>query len=88
MFDSGIMEWLVVAVVALLVLGPERALAAMKMAGLMLGKAKAAVADVQQQVEKDLPMAEVQLLKDNVQALRPSNVKKKVVELAVGSGQG
>lgn len=88
MFDSGMMEWLVVAVVALLVLGPERALTAMKMGGLMLGKAKAAMADVQQQVEKDLPMAEVQLLKDNVQALRPSNVKKKVVELAVGSGQG
>lgn len=87
MFDSGIMEWLVVAVVALLVLGPERALAAMKVGGLMLGKAKAAMADVQQQVEKDLPMTEVQLIKDNVQALRPSNVKKKVVELAVGSGQ-
>ncbi|MEH6386429.1 MULTISPECIES: twin-arginine translocase TatA/TatE family subunit [Pseudomonas] len=88
MFDSGMTEWLVVAVVALLVLGPQRTLTTMKMAGLMLGKAKAALADVQQQVEKDLPTEEVKLLKDNVQALRPSNVKKKVVELAVGSGQG
>ncbi|QJD57618.1 hypothetical protein HG264_01190 [Pseudomonas sp. gcc21] len=87
MFDSGMTEWLVVALVALLVLGPQRTLTTMKMAGLMLGKAKAALADVQQQVEKDLPTDEVELLKDNVQALRPSNVKKKVVELAVGSGQ-
>lgn len=87
MFDSGMTEWLVVAVVALLVLGPQRSLAAMKVAGLILSKAKAAVADVQRKVEKDLPVEEARLLKNNVQALRPTNVKKKVVELAVGSGR-
>lgn len=87
MFDSGLTEWLVVAVVALLVLGPQRALATMKMAGLMLGRAKAAMAEAQREVEKDLPLEEVRLLKDNVHALRTTNVKKKVVELASASAR-
>lgn len=76
MFDNSLTEWLVVAIVALLVLGPQRMLTTMKMAGVMLGKAKTAMAEVQQQVEKDLPAEEVKLIKESIQALRPSNVKK------------
>ena len=36
MFDSGMMEWLVIVMVALLVLGPQRCMTLLKMLGLML----------------------------------------------------
>ena len=81
MFDNGLSEWVLVLTVALLVLGPQRALAIVKVAGLMIGKAKGALADVQAQVEKELPQEELQELKDNVVALRQSNVKRKVQEV-------
>ncbi|WOD10284.1 twin-arginine translocase TatA/TatE family subunit [Pseudomonas sp. NyZ704] len=81
MFDNGLSEWVLVLTVALLVLGPQRALAITKVAGAMLGKAKAALADVQAQVEKELPREELQELKDNVIALKRSNVRRKVQEV-------
>lgn len=81
MFDNGMSEWVVVLTVALLVLGPQRALAITRFAGVMVGKAKAALADVQAQVEKELPQEELQVLKDNVVALKRSNVKRKVQEV-------
>ncbi|PCC99884.1 twin-arginine translocase TatA/TatE family subunit [Halopseudomonas pelagia] len=81
MFDNGMSEWVVVLTVALLVLGPQRALAITRFAGVMLGKAKAALADVQAQVEKELPQEELKEIKENVVALRRSNVKRKVQEV-------
>ena len=81
MFDNGMSEWVVVLTVALLVLGPQRALAITRFAGVMLGKAKSALADVQAQVEKELPQEELKEIKENVVALRRSNVKRKVQEV-------
>lgn len=81
MFENGLSEWVMVLTVALLVLGPQRALAITKFAGVMLGKAKAALADVQAQVEKELPSEELKVIKENVVALRRSNVKRKVQEV-------
>lgn len=81
MFDNSMGEWTLVLMVALLVLGPQRALALVKVAGLMLGKTKAALAEVQAQVEKELPAEEVQVIRDNVVALKQSNVKRKVQEV-------
>jgi len=45
---------LLVLTIALLVLGPRRALAIVEVVGLMIGKAKGALADLQAQVEKEL----------------------------------
>jgi sec-independent protein translocase protein TatB len=81
MFDNGLSEWILVLVVALLVLGPQRALVIINMAGLMLGKAKAAMAQVQEQVRKELPGEELEALQQQVQELRRSNVKRKVSEV-------
>lgn len=81
MFDNGMSEWVVILTVALLVLGPQRALAITRFAGVMLGKAKAALADVQAQVEKELPQEELKEIKENVVALKRSNVKRKVQEV-------
>jgi len=81
MFDNGLSEWVLVLTIALLVLGPRRALAIVEVVGLMIGKAKGALADLQAQVEKELPQEEIQELKDNVVALKQSNVKRKVREV-------
>jgi Sec-independent protein translocase protein TatA len=67
-----------VLVVALLVLGPQRALVIINMVGLMMGKAKVAMAQVQEQVRRELPGEEFEVLQQQVQELRRSNVKRKV----------
>lgn len=81
MFDNGLSEWVLVLVVALLVLGPQKALVIVNMAGLMLGKAKAAMAQVQEQVSRELPREELEVVQETVQELRRSNVKRKVTEV-------
>jgi sec-independent protein translocase protein TatB len=78
MFDNGLSEWVLVLVVALLVLGPQRALVIINMVGLMMGKAKVAMAQVQEQVRRELPGEEFEVLQQQVQELRRSNVKRKV----------
>lgn len=81
MFDNGLSEWALLLVVALLVLGPQRALVIINMAGVMLGKAKAAMAQVQEQVRKELPTEEVDVIQKQVQELKRSNVKRKAIDL-------
>lgn len=54
MFDIGFLELLLVAIVALLVLGPERMPAAVRMAGLYLGRIKRSLAEVRSQVEREI----------------------------------
>ena len=81
MFDSGMMEWLVIVMVALLVLGPQRCMTLLKMLGLMLGKAKAVFADVQRQVSEELPNEELQALDQQVKRLRTTNIRRRALEL-------
>ncbi len=78
MFDNGMTEWAVVLLVALLVLGPQRAMAIIHMAGVMIGKAKAALAEVQREVERDLPREELETLQAEVQQLRKTRVKPRM----------
>ena len=54
MFDAGFTEMLVVAIIALLVLGPERLPGAVRTAGLTIGRIKRGFADVRNQVEREL----------------------------------
>lgn len=54
MFDIGFLEMVVLAVVALLVLGPEKLPGAVRMAGLYLGRIKRSLAEVRSQVEREL----------------------------------
>lgn len=59
MFDIGFLEMVVVAIVALLVLGPERLPGAVRMAGLYLGRIKRSLADVRSQVEREMGADEI-----------------------------
>ncbi len=87
MFDNGMTEWAVVLLVALLVLGPQRAMAIIHMAGVMVGKAKAAFAEVQREVEKDLPREEIETLQAEVQQLRKTRVKPRLAVVKTEENQ-
>lgn len=54
MFDAGFTEMLVVAIIALLVLGPERLPGAVRTVGRTVGRIKRGFADVRSQVEREL----------------------------------
>ncbi|NBA98013.1 Sec-independent protein translocase protein TatB [Pseudomonas sp. R5(2019)] len=76
MFDIGFGELLLVGLVALLVLGPERLPAAARTAGQWMGKAKRMAQAIQLQVEEEVGANQLQqslqspLLLEKEQALR------------------
>lgn len=60
MFDVGFSELLVIAVVALLVLGPERLPRAARFAGLWVRRARAQWHSVRAELERDIATEELQ----------------------------
>src|SRR5690606_32171444 len=54
MFDIGFLEMVVVAVVALLVLGPDKLPGAVRTVGLYVGRIKRGMAEVRSQVEREI----------------------------------
>lgn len=71
MFDIGFFELLVIAVVALLVLGPERLPKAARFAGLWVRRARAHWYAVKAELERDLAAEELQRnLRETQDALR------------------
>ncbi|SDT11300.1 sec-independent protein translocase protein TatB [Halopseudomonas litoralis] len=83
MFDIGFLEMVIVAIVALLVLGPERLPGAVRMAGLYLGRIKRSLADVRSQVERELGADEIRqtlhndkIMADLAKKPGTSNVKR------------
>lgn len=59
MFDIGFLELLLVAVVGLLVLGPQRLPQAARTLGLYIGRIKRSVAGIQQEVNQQLQLEEM-----------------------------
>ena len=59
MFDIGFMEMLVVAVIALLVLGPERLPGAIRTVSLTVGRIKRGFSEVRNQVEREIGADEI-----------------------------
>ena len=59
MFDFGFWEILMVVLVALIVVGPERMPGLARTAGLWVGKAKRMIADVKSEIDNELAMSEL-----------------------------
>lgn len=59
MFDIGFWELCLIAVVALLILGPERLPTAARTAGLWIGKARRMVGNVKSEIDRELQLDEV-----------------------------
>jgi len=65
MFDIGFWELCVIAVVALLILGPERLPVAARTAGLWIGKARRLIGNVKTEIDRELQLDELRArLKD------------------------
>lgn len=65
MFDIGFWELCLIAVVALLILGPERLPVAARTAGLWIGKARRLIGNVKTEIDRELQLDELrQRLKD------------------------
>ena len=74
MFDSGFLELLVVGIIALLVVGPERLPEVAAKAGKFIGKMKAFVATTREDIEKEFRAEELQTMlkqqKEEISELR------------------
>jgi len=60
MFDSGFLELLVIGIITLMVVGPERLPGVAAKAGRMIGKMKAFIATTREDIEKELRTDELQ----------------------------
>lgn len=63
MFDVGFWELCLIAVVALVVLGPERLPRAARTAGFLIGKARRAVTDLRVEIERELDLDDLRRMK-------------------------
>lgn len=62
MFDVGFSELVMVALIALLVIGPERLPKAARIAGWWLGKARSTIANVKAEIKQELHAEEMRQL--------------------------
>jgi len=67
MFDIGFTELLVIGVVALIVVGPERLPRVARTAGALLGRLQRYVADVKADINREVELEELRKMKDSVQ---------------------
>lgn len=67
MFEIGFTEILLVGVVALVVLGPERLSAVARQLGLWVGKAQRMVGNVKAELNRQVDIGELREVKDNLQ---------------------
>lgn len=79
MFDIGFSELLVCAVIALLVLGPERLPQAARTAGRWVGKARRMVQQMSEEIDRQIKAEELrERLKDETQSLGLDQVQDSV----------
>ncbi len=67
MFDIGFSEMMVIAVVALIVIGPERLPKVARAAGLLLGRLQRYVNDVKSDINREMQLEELKKLQAQVQ---------------------
>ena len=78
MFDIGFSELVVIAVVALVVIGPERLPTVARTVGALLGRLNRYVSDVKADVEREMRLEEMKKLRAEVEA-QAAGIEKQVV---------
>lgn len=81
MFDFGFSEMLVVGIVALVVLGPERLPVVARTAGEWIGKAQRFVAQVKSDIDRETELSELKKIQEEAQAIA-NDVKSEVESAA------
>jgi sec-independent protein translocase protein TatB len=67
MFDVGFSELLVIGLVALIVIGPERLPRVARTLGILAGRLQRYVADVKADINREVELDELRKMKDSVQ---------------------
>src|SRR5574339_35289 len=67
MFDIGFSELLVIGVVALIVIGPERLPRVARTIGHLMGRMQRYVADVKADIDREVALEELRKMRDSVQ---------------------
>ena len=67
MFDVGFSELIVIAIVALVVIGPERLPKVARTAGLLLGRLQRYVNDVKADINREMQLDELKTLRSELQ---------------------
>lgn len=67
MFDIGFSEMIVIAIVALVVIGPERLPRVARTAGLLLGRLQRYVSDVKSDINREIQLDELKRLQSEIQ---------------------
>ena len=67
MFDIGFSEMMVIALVALIVIGPERLPRVARTLGILAGRLQRYVADVKADINREVELEELRKMKDSVQ---------------------
>lgn len=79
MFDIGFLELVIVAVIALLVLGPERLPRAARTVGKWVGKARRMVSSFSQEIDRQMEIEELrEQLKEQGKSLNINDDAKKI----------
>ena len=91
MFDVGLSELMIIAVVALVVIGPERLPKVARTAGLLLGRLQRYVSDVKSDINREIQLDELkkmqQEMTDQVTNLQASVTHEmREVEWSLGAG--
>lgn len=87
MFDIGFMELLLISVITLVVMGPQRLPQAMRTITLWLGRARQAFAAVRKELENEVGMDDVRRQLHNEQVMRDLNSSKTELENVIkGTG--
>ncbi len=86
MFDIGFTELLLIGLVALVVLGPERLPGAVRTAGLWIGRAKRSFANIKAEVEREIGADEIRRQLHNERILDlEREMKQSIMPSATGN---
>lgn len=80
MFDIGFFEIILVTIIALIVVGPQRLPHMIKVVGRFVGKAKQVVANVSAEIDRELELSELNDFKNSIQEPMANNELKEAIE--------
>ena len=85
MFDIGFLELLVIALITLVVMGPERLPEAIKTISLWIGRLRQQLAKTRQEIEKEVGMDDIRHQLHNEQVLKDLGEQKDQLEQSLDS---
>ena len=83
MFDIGFLELLVIALITLVVMGPERLPEAIRAIGLWVGRLKQIWAKTRQEIENEVGMDDIRHQLHNEEVLRDLGEQKELLEQSI-----